>query len=134
MNIEEKMIDDLIDLLSSKKLSEIKYEKKDFKIKLKKNIFLDEEFEDKEVFYEEPKKDEFKYIKSGNIGRFFYLDKDENYIINVGQSIKIGQTIGFISTVGIKTPIKSDIAGTIEEILLKNGETTDFGKKLIKVK
>lgn len=134
MNIEEKMIDELIDILSSKKLSEIKYEKKDFKINLKKNIFLDEEFEDKEIFYEEPKKDEFKYIKSGNIGRFFYLDKGENYIINVGQSIKIGQTIGFISTVGIKTPIKSDITGVVEEILLKNGETTDFGKKLIKVK
>nr|WP_240934801.1 biotin/lipoyl-containing protein [Fusobacterium sp. FSA-380-WT-3A] len=55
-------------------------------------------------------------------------------MISIGQNIKIGQTIGFVSTVGIKTPIKSEVAGYIEQILLKNGEVTDYGKNLIKLK
>ena len=52
----------------------------------------------------------------------------------IGQNIKVGQTIGYISTVGIKTSVKSNVAGSIEQILLKNGEVADYGKKLIKVK
>ena len=75
-----------------------------------------------------------KNIKSTNIGKFYFYDKDGKAIISIGQTIKAGQTIGYISTVGIKTPIKSKIAGTIEDILLKNGEATDYGKILIKVR
>ena len=136
MDKDKQLIDELIRILSEKELSEINFEEKDFKIKIKKDLTEEIQTETvEEEIVQEPEKDEsIKDIKSSNIGKFYFYDKDGKAIISIGQSIKAGQTIGYISTVGIKTPIKSKIAGTIEDILLKNGEATDYGKVLIKVK
>lgn len=131
-----KLIDELIRILTEQELTEVSYEEKEFKIKIKKDAAEEKIYEEETVeeetedFHEE----NIKSIKSTNIGKFYFYDKDGQPIISIGQSIKAGQTIGYISTVGIKTPIKSKIAGTIEDILLKNGEATDYGKILIKVK
>ncbi len=136
MEKDTKLIDELIRILTEQELTEVSYEEKEFKIKIKKDAAEEKIYEEETVeeetedFHEE----NIKSIKSTNIGKFYFYDKDGQPIISIGQSIKAGQTIGYISTVGIKTPIKSKIAGTIEDILLKNGEATDYGKILIKVK
>ncbi|NME36192.1 biotin/lipoyl-containing protein [Fusobacterium perfoetens] len=135
MEKDNILIDNLIDILDKNELSEIDFQDKDLKIKLKKDIIVEETFEQEEIIEELPKEnDDFIYIKSNNIGKFFFYDKTGVPLISIGQNIKIGQTIGFVSTVGIKTPIKSEVAGYIEQILLKNGEVTDYGKNLIKLK
>lgn len=129
------LIDNLIEILDKNELSEIDFQEKDLKIKIKKDIIVEEVVEQKELAEEFPKEDKnFIFIKSNNIGKFFFYDKTGVPLISIGQNIKIGQTIGFISTVGIKTPIKSEVAGYVEQILLKNGEVTDYGKNLIKLK
>lgn len=129
------LIDNLIDILDKNELSEIDFQDKDLKIKVKKDIIIEEVVEQEEIIEELPKEeDDFIYIKSNNIGKFFFYDKTGVPLISIGQNIKIGQTIGFVSTVGIKTPIKSEVAGYVEQILLKNGEVTDYGKNLIKLK
>lgn len=137
MEKDTKLIDELIRILTEQELTEVSYEEKEFKIKIKKDA-VEENIVQEEVIFEEEVQDtsneNIKSIKSTNIGKFYFYDKDGQPIISIGQSIKAGQTIGYISTVGIKTPIKSKIAGTIEDILLKNGEATDYGKILIKVK
>ena len=128
MEKEKHTIDELIRILTEKELTEINFEEKEFKIKIKRDLI-------EEVEEAAPEQNEnIKNIKSTNIGKFYFYDKDGKAIISIGQTIKAGQTIGYISTVGIKTPIKSKIAGTIEDILLKNGEATDYGKILIKVR
>lgn len=137
MKKDEHLIDKLIEILSKQELTEISFCEKDFKIKIKKDCI--EEINE-ECIIEEPVKeniscnDNIAEIKSTNIGRFYYYDKMGKPLISIGQTLKIGQTIGYISTVGIKTPVKSKTAGIIEDIYLKNGEATDYGKKLIKVK
>lgn len=137
MEKDTKLIDELIRILTEQELTEVSYEEKEFKIKIKKDA-AEESIVQEEVIFEDEIQDtnneNIKSIKSTNIGKFYFYDKDGQPIISIGQSIKAGQTIGYISTVGIKTPIKSKIAGTIEDILLKNGEATDYGKILIKVK
>ncbi len=137
MEKDTKLIDELIRILTEQELTEVSYEEKEFKIKIKKDA-AEENIVQEEVIFEDEiqdtNNDNIKSIKSTNIGKFYFYDKDGQPIISIGQSIKAGQTIGYISTVGIKTPIKSKIAGTIEDILLKNGEATDYGKVLIKVK
>ncbi len=137
MEKDTKLIDELIRILTEQELTEVSYEEKEFKIKIKKDA-AEENIVQEEVIFEDEiqdtNNDNIKSIKSTNIGKFYFYDKDGQPIISIGQSIKAGQTIGYISTVGIKTPIKSKIAGTIEDILLKNGEATDYGKILIKVK
>lgn len=137
MEKDTKLIDELIRILTEQELTEVSYEEKEFKIKIKKDA-AEENIVQEEVIFEDEiqdtNNDNIKSIKSTNIGKFYFYDKDGQPIISIGQSIKAGQTIGYISTIGIKTPIKSKIAGTIEDILLKNGEATDYGKILIKVK
>jgi biotin carboxyl carrier protein len=130
---EEIMIDELIKILAEKNLSEINYESKELKIKMKKDLVQNLE---EDIILEEIKEEEqvFTYVKSTNIGRFYFFDKNGSSLLNIGDEIKVGQTIGYISTVGIKTPVKSDKNGVLEEILLKNGDTTDYGKSLIKIK
>lgn len=135
MEKEKQTIDELIRILTEKELTEINFEEKEFKIKIKKDLVEEIQAEAPEEIIAEPKENEnIKDIKSTNIGKFYFYDKDGKAIISIGQTIKAGQTIGYISTVGIKTPIKSKIAGTIEDILLKNGEATDYGKILIRVR
>lgn len=135
MEKDKNIIDELIKILTKEELTEINFEEKEFKIKIKKDFVEEVQPEIIEEVVSEPQKNEnIKDIKSTNIGKFYFYDKDGKAIISIGQTIKVGQTIGYISTVGIKTPIKSKVAGTIEDILLKNGEATDYGKILIKVK
>lgn len=135
MEKDNILIDNLIDILNKNELSEIDFQDKDLKIKVKKDIIVEEIVEQEEIIEEFSKEDDdFIYIKSNNIGKFFFYGKTGVPLISVGQNIKIGQTIGFVSTVGIKTPIKSEVAGYVEQILLKNGEITDYGKNLIKLK
>lgn len=136
MNKDKQLIDELIRILTEKELTEINFEEKEFKIKIKRDPVeeMQEEIVEEETINEPVQDENVKNIKSTNIGKFYFYDKDGKAIISIGQSIKAGQTIGYISTVGIKTPIKSKIAGTIEDILLKNGEATDYGKILIKVR
>lgn len=135
MEKDKNIIDELIKILTREELTEINFEEKEFKIKIKKDFVEEVQPEIIEEVVSEPQKNEnIKDIKSTNIGKFYFYDKDGKAIISIGQTIKVGQTIGYISTVGIKTPIKSKVAGTIEDILLKNGEATDYGKILIKVK
>ena len=133
---EKQTIDELIRILTEKELTEINFEEKEFKIKIKRDLIEEAQpavIEEAEEIVPE-QNENIKNIKSTNIGKFYFYDKDGKAIISIGQTIKAGQTIGYISTVGIKTPIKSKIAGTIEDILLKNGEATDYGKILIKVR
>lgn len=134
--MEDKVIiDKLIDILSKNELSEVEFKDKDLKIKIKKELVVKEEAPQETVVEEVKQEDsDVIYIKSSNIGKFFFYDKTGVPLISVGQTIKVGQKIGYISTVGIKTSIKSEVAGSIEQILLKNGEVTDYGKKLIKLK
>lgn len=136
MKKDKQLIDKLIKILSKNNLTEITFSEKDFKIKIKKDSM--EEVIEKEnlnnVVEKEKNYENIKEIKSNNVGKFYYYDKTGNPMISIGQVIKVGQIIGYISTVGIKTPIKSKISGTIEDIYLKNGEVTDYGKSLIKLK
>lgn len=136
MEKDKQLIDELIRILTEKELTEVSFEEKEFKIKIKKDIVIEEYPEEviEETVEESAQDSDVKEIKSTNIGKFYFYDKDGKAMISIGQTIKAGQTIGYISTVGIKTPIKSKIAGTIEDILLKNGEATDYGKILIKIR
>lgn len=136
MEKDSKLIDNLIKILTEKELTEIKFEDKDFKIKIRKDA-VEEKIEEPVEVVEEVTSSEDKNVKditSTNVGKFYFYDKNGQAVISIGQTVKVGQTIGYISTVGIKTPVKSKIAGTVEDILLKNGEVTDYGKVLIKIR
>ena len=123
----------LIDILKNSNLTEINYEESDIKITLKKPLFETKKETKEESKQSNQNKEIIKEVRSYNIGKFYYHDVQGHPVIEVGKKIKAGQEIGYISTVGVKTPVKSNYTGTIKSITLGNGEIADYGKTLLKL-
>lgn len=139
MKKEEFNIESLIKVLDKNKLTELEYKDSKLKIVIKKPaevIIPQEPVEKKKAVSpkKEMTKDEIKEITSSLIGRFFYMDNFGNSIVKVGDTIKVGQDIGYISTIGVKNIVKSTVAGEVVEIPMENGGVADYGRVLLKVK
>ncbi|WP_418965710.1 acetyl-CoA carboxylase biotin carboxyl carrier protein [Cetobacterium sp.] len=133
MKKEEFQIEDLINVLSECGLTEISYEENEnLKIKIKKSpqrkVILPKETP--QVAKEANKKeDNVKTVVSTGIGKYFYAD-----MVKVGDKIKVGQDLGYIYVMGLKTPLKSTASGEVLEITVEDGGVVDYGKVLLKVK
>ena len=133
MKKDEFQIEDLISVLSECGLTEISYEENEnLKIKIKKSpqrkVVIPKEIvqSTKEVA---KKEDNIKNILSTGIGKYFYQNS-----VKVGDKIKVGQDLGYIYVMGLKTPLKATVAGEVLEITVKDGGVVDYGKALLKVK
>ncbi|WP_047394506.1 biotin/lipoyl-containing protein [Cetobacterium sp. ZOR0034] len=133
MKKDEFQIEDLISVLSECGLTEISYEENEnLKIKIKKSpqrkVVVPKEVVQpiKEV---SKKEDNVKNILSTGIGKYFYENS-----VKVGDKIKVGQDLGYIHVMGLKTPLKATVAGEVLEITVKDGGVVDYGKVLLKVK
>ena len=140
MKNDMNTINEITKIIGESQLTEISIEEKEFKLFIKKpklvSIERIEEVEDVEEIKETVEEAAAKNIKaiiSESVGRFFYIDKDENPMMIVGMTVKRGQKIGYIEAIGIKTDIKSEFDGEIKEILVKNGEVAEYGKVLVKI-
>lgn len=51
--------------------------------------------------------------------------------VEVGSQVEIGATVGLIEVMKVFTSIKTETAGTIEQILVRNGEFVEFGQTLL---
>ena len=72
------------------------------------------------------------YVTSPSVGTFYQsASPDEAPFVKVGDDITIGQVIGIIEAMKVMTEVKSDKAGKVANILVKNGEMVEFGSKLI---
>jgi acetyl-CoA carboxylase biotin carboxyl carrier protein len=50
--------------------------------------------------------------------------------VQVGSQVEIGATVGLIEVMKVFTSIKTETAGIIEQILVRNGEFVEFGQTL----
>ena len=133
MKKEEFQIEDLINVLSECGLTEISYEENEnLKIKIKKSP------QPKVVMHKEApqpakeigkKEENIKTVVSTGIGKYFYKDA-----VKIGDKIKVGQDLGYIYVMGLKTPLKSTVGGEVMEITVEDGGVVDYGKVLLKVK
>lgn len=133
MKKEEFQIEDLINVLSECGLTEISYEENEnLKIKIKKSlqqkVVIPKEIPHsvKEV---NKKEENIKTVLSTGIGKYFYKD-----VVKVGDKIKVGQDLGYIYVMGLKTPLKATVGGDVMEITVEDGGVVDYGKVLLKVK
>lgn len=133
MKKEEFQIEDLINVLSECGLTEISYEENEnLKIKIKKSpqpkVVMPKETP--QPVKETGKKEEnIKTVVSTGIGKYFYKDA-----VKIGDKIKVGQDLGYIYVMGLKTPLKSTVGGEVMEITVEDGGVVDYGKVLLKVK
>jgi acetyl-CoA carboxylase biotin carboxyl carrier protein len=74
-------------------------------------------------------------ITSPFVGTFYRASSPEAPpFVEVGASVKKGQTLCIVEAMKLMNEIEADVAGTIVEILAENGKSVEFGQKLFKIK
>lgn len=134
-----EVLENLMNIIASEKLTELNYEEKGLKISLKRPYAISSKKiesrtnnkTDKIVSSEEI---EGRKILSEGIGHFHSLSKNGTLDFKIGDSINEGDKIGYIFAMGLKTPIISKYTGFIEEIYIEEGDIIDFSKPILKLK
>ena len=146
--MEYKEIKQLMDDMGESKLNEIKIEFPDgTKIQIKKDLekkietesskTVEVKEENVQVVKELPKEKEenCKYVTSPMVGTFYSKPEPTAApYVEVGTRVKKGDKLCIIEAMKLMNEIESEYDGEIVEVLLKDGEMVDYGKKLFKIK
>jgi acetyl-CoA carboxylase biotin carboxyl carrier protein len=75
------------------------------------------------------------FITSPFVGTFYRAPSPEvaNFV-EVGSTVKQGQTLCIIEAMKLMNEIESEAAGTVLDVLVENGKSVEFGQKLFKLK
>jgi len=74
-------------------------------------------------------------MKSPMVGTFYRAANPESpAFVNVGDSVKVGQTLCIIEAMKLMNDIEAEISGQIMEIAVSNGEPVEYGQTLMWVK
>ena len=83
---------------------------------------------------EAPAAPEGHAVKSPMVGTFYRASApDAKPFVEVGDTVKAGQTICIIEAMKLMNEIESDEAGKVTEILAENGEPVEFAQALFRV-
>jgi len=70
-------------------------------------------------------------VKSPMVGSFYRAaSPTSKSFVEVGQSVKVGDTLCIVEAMKMMNQIQSDKAGVIKEILVENGEPVEFDQPL----
>jgi acetyl-CoA carboxylase biotin carboxyl carrier protein len=74
-------------------------------------------------------------IESPMVGTFYATpDPDSPAFITPGAQVSPGMVVCLIEAMKIFNEIKSEVSGTVERVLVKNGEAVEFGQDLFLVR
>jgi acetyl-CoA carboxylase biotin carboxyl carrier protein len=75
------------------------------------------------------------FITSPFVGTFYRAPgPDSANFVEVGSTVKQGQTLCIIEAMKLMNEIESEAAGSVLDILVENGKSVEFGQKLFKLK
>lgn len=84
---------------------------------------------------EEEDEAELVEIASPMVGTFYAAsDPDSPTFVNMGTRVSVGTVVCILEAMKVFNEIKSEVAGTIERILVKNAEAVEFGQTLFLVR
>ena len=73
-------------------------------------------------------------VKAPLVGTFYAAPaEDAAPFIQVGDSVKKGQSVAIIEAMKLMNEIESDYDGTVTEILVKNGQAVEYGQPLFRI-
>ena len=135
MKINKKIIEELVSYLKEFNLSEIEYAEGTTKVKVSRSM------NNSDVIPTEVKKKQPVINNSGTpvtspIVGTAYLSPEPGAkkFVEVGQNVKKGQTIMIVEAMKTMNHVPSTQEGTVNKILVKDGEPVEFGQPLISVK
>jgi acetyl-CoA carboxylase biotin carboxyl carrier protein len=74
-------------------------------------------------------------IESPMVGTFYSAPSpDADAFVTVGGSVSEGSVVCIVEAMKVFNEIKSEVSGTVERILVKNGDAIEFGQKLYLVR
>jgi acetyl-CoA carboxylase biotin carboxyl carrier protein len=75
------------------------------------------------------------FVTSPFVGTFYTAPSpDAPNFVEVGSSVKKGQTLCIVEAMKLMNEIEAEQSGTILEILAENGKSVEFGQKLYKMR
>ena len=135
MKIDKKIIEELVGYLKEFKLSEIEYAEGTTKVKVSRSTnntgVMPADSKKKQTIAN----DNNTYVTSPIVGTAYLASEPggKNFV-EEGQKIKKGQTIMIIEAMKTMNHVPSTQDGTVNKILVKDGEPVEFGQPLISVK
>ncbi len=138
-NIDPKPIKDLAKILEELNLTEISYSDGDFSVSVAKGARL--QSVDKDIptqnnseiqASEDDYKNDPRVIKSPMVGTVYLQpEPGANKFVNIGDSVKSGQTILIVEAMKTMNPIESSLQGKVIKILVENEQAVEFGQPLM---
>ena len=138
-NIDPKPIKDLAKILEELNLTEVSYSDGNFSVTVAKGTrsqSIDKDVSirnDSEIqVSEDDYKNDPRVIKSPMVGTVYLQpEPGANKFVNIGDSVKSGQTILIIEAMKTMNPIESSLQGKVIKILVENEQAVEFGQPLM---
>ena len=164
MKLDHEDLNRLIEKISTSDIQEFSLEGEDFKLEIKRNLLNQNQVNnnsesntsfDKQIIsnqkslndnisiVNEPKapqvappgRTDLTEITSPMVGTFYRAAAPgEEPFVEVGNNIKVGQTICILEAMKLMNEIESEFNAEIVEILVENGTPVEFGQVLMRVK
>tara|TARA_Y100000590_G_scaffold232990_1_gene262457 strand:- start:4585 stop:4992 length:408 start_codon:yes stop_codon:yes gene_type:complete len=135
MKIDKKIIKELVDYLKEFNLAEIEYAEGTTKVKVSRAMnnssIVSTELDKKKIIVE----NNLTNVTSPIVGTaYLAAEPGGKKFVEVGQKVKKGQTIMIVEAMKTMNHVPSTLDGTVNKILVKDGEPVEFGQPLISVK
>ena len=138
-NIDPKPIKDLAKILEELNLTEVSYSDGDFSVTVAKGARLQPVDGDTPIqnnseiqVSEDDYKNDPRVIKSPMVGTVYLQpEPGANKFVNIGDSVKSGQTILIVEAMKTMNPIESSLQGKVIKILVENEQAVEFGQPLM---
>ena len=164
MKLDHEDLNRLIEKISTSDIQEFLLEGEDFKLEIKRNLFDQNQglnnlisnasFDRQTIANQKPINDnvslvaepevpqvappgrsDLTEITSPMVGTFYRAAAPgEEPFVEVGNNIKVGQTICILEAMKLMNEIESEFNAEIVEILVENGTPVEFGQVLMRVK
>ena len=164
MKLDHEDLNRLIEKISSSDIQEFSLEGEDFKLEIKRNLFDKSQvannlasgasFDRQTIDTQKVINDSFSKVKepetpqvappgradlteiiSPMVGTFYRAAAPgEEPFVEVGNNVKVGQTICILEAMKLMNEIESEYNAEIVEILVENGTPVEFGQVLMRVK
>ena len=164
MKLDHEDLNRLIEKISSSDIQEFSLEGEDFKLEIKRNLFDQTQLTNNLVSSNSidrksianqnsinenvalindpgepqiapPGRSDLTEITSPMVGTFYRAAAPgEEPFVEVGNNVKVGQTICILEAMKLMNEIESELNAEIVEILVENGTPVEFGQVLMRVK
>ncbi len=164
MKLDHEDLNRLIDKITTSDIQEFSLEGEDFKLEIKRNLYDQNQFTnnsvsntsfDRQILANQktinetvpivndpettqvapPGSSDLTEVTSPMVGTFYRAAAPgEDPFVEVGSSVKVGQTICILEAMKLMNEIESEFNAEIVEILVENGTPVEFGQVLMRVK